>query len=56
MLQREVVTSLVDVDGHLVTKDELPDRVWPKMVVEETALRVQLSALRKVIGRSQRRL
>src|SRR5208282_2230475 len=33
-----------------VTKDELLDRVWPNMVVEEAALRVQVLALRKVLG------
>jgi non-specific serine/threonine protein kinase len=46
----DLLTALVDRAGHLVTKDDLLDRVWPKMVVEETALRVQLSALRKVLG------
>src|ERR1700741_1571660 len=46
----DLLSALVDRAGHLVTKDELFDRVWPKMVVEETALRVQLSALRKVLG------
>jgi non-specific serine/threonine protein kinase len=46
----ELLVTLVDRAGHLVTKDELLDRVWPKMVVEEAALRVQLSALRKVLG------
>src|SRR5689334_20997359 len=46
----DLLAALVDRAGHLVTKDELLDRVWPKMVVEETALRVQLSALRKALG------
>src|SRR6266545_5442043 len=46
----DLLAALVDRAGHLVTKDEFLDRVWPKMVVEETALRVQLSALRKVLG------
>jgi non-specific serine/threonine protein kinase len=46
----DLLAALVDRAGHLVTKDELLDRVWPKMVVEGTALRVQLSALRKVLG------
>src|SRR5258706_8912103 len=46
----DLLAALVDRAGHLVTKDELLDCVWPKMVVEETALRVQLSALRKVLG------
>src|SRR5260221_8735620 len=46
----DLLAALVDRAGHLVTKDELLDRVWPKMVVEEAALHVQVSALRKVVG------
>src|SRR5258705_12224774 len=46
----DLLVALVDRAGHLVTKDELLDRVWPKMVVEEAALHVQVSGLRKVLG------
>jgi predicted ATPase len=46
----DLLAALIDRAGHLVTKDELLDRVWPKMVVEEAALHVQVSALRKVLG------
>jgi predicted ATPase len=46
----DLLDALVDRAGHLVTKDELLARVWPKTVVEEAALHVQVSALRKVIG------
>src|SRR5882724_6859377 len=46
----DLLVALVDRAGHLVTKDQLLDRVWPKMVVEEAALHVQVSALRKVVG------
>src|SRR5882757_9486791 len=46
----DLLAALVDHAGHLVTKDELLDLVWPKVVVEEAALHVQVSALRKVIG------
>ncbi len=46
----DLLAALVDRAGHLVTKDELLDRVWPKMVVEEAALRVQVLALRKILG------
>ena len=46
----DLLAALVDRAGHLVTKDELLDQVWPKMVVEEAALHVQVSALRKVLG------
>jgi predicted ATPase len=46
----DLLAALVGRAGHLVTKDELLDRVWPQMVVEEAALHVQVSALRKVVG------
>jgi len=46
----DLLAALVDRARHLVTKDELLDRVWPKMVVEEAALRVQVLALRKILG------
>jgi DNA-binding winged helix-turn-helix (wHTH) protein len=46
----DLLVALVDRAGHLVTKVELLDRVWPKMVVEDAALHVQVSALRKILG------
>jgi predicted ATPase len=46
----DLLAALVDRAGYLVTKDELLAQVWPKMVVEEAALHVQVSALRKVLG------
>src|SRR5882724_2303541 len=46
----DLLVALVDRAGHLVTKDELLDRLWPKTVVEEAGLHVQVSALRKVVG------
>jgi non-specific serine/threonine protein kinase len=46
----DLLAALVGRAEHLVTKDELLERVWPKMVVEEAALHVQVSALRKVLG------
>jgi DNA-binding winged helix-turn-helix (wHTH) protein len=46
----DLLVALVDRAGHLVTKDELLARVWPKAVVEEAALHMQVSALRKTIG------
>ena len=50
----DLLVALVDRAGHLITKDELLDQVWPKIVVEEAALHVQVSALRKVLGVSSR--
>lgn len=46
----DLLVALVERAGHLVTKDELLDQVWPKVVVEEAALHVQVSALRKALG------
>ena len=46
----DLLLALVDRAAHLVTKDQLLDQVWPKMVVEEAALQVQVSALRKGVG------
>ena len=47
----DLLLALVDRAGQLVTKDDLLDRVWPKRVVEEAALHVQVSALRKIVGK-----
>lgn len=46
----DVLAVLVDRAGHLVTKDELLQRVWGKVVVEENTLQAQVSALRKILG------
>lgn len=46
----DLLVALVERAGNLVTKDELLDRVWPRLVVEENNLQVQVSALRKVLG------
>ena len=46
----DLLVSLVGHAGHLLTKDELLNRVWPNVVVEEAALAVQVSGLRKVLG------
>ena len=46
----DLLVALVERGGHLVTKDELLERVWPKLVVEENNLHVQIWALRKILG------
>ena len=46
----DLLVALVGRAGHLVAKNELLDRVWPHATVEEAALHVQVSALRKVVG------
>jgi predicted ATPase/DNA-binding winged helix-turn-helix (wHTH) protein len=46
----DVLLALVDRAGELVSKDELIERVWPTVIVEENNLQAQISALRKVLG------
>src|ERR1700688_3305628 len=46
----DVLIALVERAGHLVTKEELFNLVWPHLVVEENNLQVQVSALRKILG------
>jgi tetratricopeptide (TPR) repeat protein len=52
----DVLSVLVAAEGQLVTKDELMHAVWPNSVVEENALQVHISALRKVLGSEAHRL
>ena len=46
----DVLVVLVRQHGHLVSKDELLQRVWPESFVEEGILTVHVSALRKALG------
>jgi len=46
----DVLMVLLEARGSLVTKDELLDRVWPGIVVEENNIQVQISTLRKALG------
>ena len=46
----DLLVALVRHPGHLLTKDELLQAVWPGVVVEEVNLSVNVSALRKVLG------
>ena len=46
----DLLLVLLEADGLLVPKDELLSRVWPGIVVSEENLKVQVSALRKVLG------
>ena len=41
---------LLEQPGRLYSREELVARVWPRTVVEETSLRVHISALRKGLG------
>ncbi|GAB4071846.1 winged helix-turn-helix domain-containing protein [Ancylobacter sonchi] len=46
----EISQILIEASGATVAKSELMSRVWPKVVVGDTALQVQISAIRKALG------
>jgi TolB-like protein len=50
----EILLTLVEAGGALVTKSELMERVWPNVAVEENNLAVQISALRRALGNDRR--
>ena len=47
----DLLCALVEGRDRVVTKSELLDLAWPGLVVEENNLTVQISALRKVLGK-----
>jgi DNA-binding response OmpR family regulator len=49
----DLLITLIEARGRLVTKDEIMDRVWPSTVVSENNLRVQMAALRRVLGKDR---
>ncbi|WP_407158021.1 ATP-binding protein [Bradyrhizobium sp. STM 3557] len=46
----DILVALVEHAGTVVSKTDLMARVWPHATVDESALRVQIVALRKVLG------
>jgi DNA-binding winged helix-turn-helix (wHTH) protein len=46
----DLLVALLEADGSLVTKNELLTRVWPGIVVSQENLKVQIAALRRVLG------
>ncbi|TVT86026.1 response regulator [Pseudomonas sp. H3(2019)] len=49
----EILSVLMLADGRIVSKDELINQVWPDIVVEENNLQVQISSLRKLLGKKE---
>lgn len=49
----EILTALVEKRGDLVSKADLLARAWPGVLVEESNLKVHVSALRKALGDGQ---
>jgi TolB-like protein len=45
-----LLQSLVAANGRVVSKAELVEAAWPKSVVEESNLTVQIAALRRILG------
>jgi predicted ATPase/DNA-binding winged helix-turn-helix (wHTH) protein len=46
----DILTALVERPGELVNKRELMARAWPSTIVEEGNLKVNMAALRRVLG------
>jgi DNA-binding winged helix-turn-helix (wHTH) protein len=46
----ETLRVLIENAGHLVSKDELMQKVWPDRFVEETNLTFNIKMLRKALG------
>src|SRR5438270_265169 len=46
----ELLLVLIQSNGHLLSKEELMNRIWPNSFVEEANLTVNISALRKTLG------
>jgi len=49
----EILTVLVENAGRVVSKEELIARVWPNIFVDESNLKMQVSALRRAVGDGQ---
>lgn len=47
----DTLVALVEKSGHVISKDELMQRVWPDTFVEEANLTVNISTLRKALGK-----
>ena len=46
----DILTVLVERAPDIVSRRELLELVWPKITVDEAALRVHLTALRRALG------
>lgn len=46
----DLLVVLIERRDRVVSKNELLDRVWPGLVVEENNLQVQISGIRKLLG------
>ena len=49
----DILVALVERAGRLVPKQELIARTWPNIFVDESNLKIQVSALRRALGDGQ---
>src|SRR6266404_2805452 len=49
----DVLAALVERAGEVVGKEQLIARAWPQTFVEESNLKIQVSALRRALGDGQ---
>ena len=49
----DILGVLIERAGEVVSKDEIIAAVWPKTVVEDSNVTVQISALRRVLDRGR---
>ena len=49
----DILAVLAENAGRVVSKEELIARVWPNVFVEESNLKIQVSALRRALGDGQ---
>ena len=45
----DILTALIERPGELLSKQELIDRVWPKIFVDEGNLKANVAALRRAL-------
>jgi TolB-like protein/Tfp pilus assembly protein PilF len=51
-LEIDILCVLAQAKGGVVTKDEILAKVWPRRVVEDNAIQVHISALRKALDQA----
>src|SRR5229473_1552628 len=49
----DILAALIERAGKVVGKEQLIARAWPQTFVEESNLKIQVSALRRVLGDGQ---
>jgi DNA-binding winged helix-turn-helix (wHTH) protein len=49
----DILAALIERAGEVVGKEELIARAWPQTFVEESNLKIQVSALRRALGDGQ---